>query len=127
MFRVKLSEVSGGRRGQLRIRHYLSQSTPRTQRERRGDIPVPHYLKIGGWKTPSPLNHSLRFLRSFAAISPSVKSVVSPFVSFVLFVVPSSSLKDNAEAPDGWILVVGIVFEIHHLESFNLKLEDIRS
>ena len=23
--------------------------------ERRGDIPVPHYLKIGGWETPSPL------------------------------------------------------------------------
>ena len=46
-----------------RIRNYLSQSTLRTQRERRGDIPVPHYPEIGGWKTPLSVKS---FFASFA-------------------------------------------------------------
>ena len=31
---------------------------------------VPHYQYLAGWKTRPPLNPSLRFLRSFAAINP---------------------------------------------------------
>ena len=42
---------------QLGIRNYLSQRSQRGAKgERRGDIPVPHSPKTGGWKTPSSLS-----------------------------------------------------------------------
>ena len=71
-----------------------------------GTFLSPNGLKWAGWKTRSPLSHSLRFLRSFAAInllfakrscSGKAGSMLIAFlVSFELFVVPLSQFLIGA-------------------------------
>ena len=61
-----------------RIAKREPQNAQKAQRERRGDIPVPHYPEMGGWKTPSPffpVREAILFRRSRIKRSVVLKNI----------------------------------------------------